>query len=181
MKVFRFWANGSKFAQLGVVKSDDWSMFDQLTGASVTQTWQPMVFDLEPRRKKPDFWSLAGVPIVPERTWTVLKDFLGNEIEPLPAFLSKTNEALLILHPLGILDCLDQQNSEFRQFRDGGVGAPVKYRFISKCINGRRMFRLHETWKVETFITEPFQLFVEAHNLGGLIFSQSSLVDDISE
>lgn len=178
MKVYRYSPNGDAFNQLRMLSTERWGFGRTLIGRRLAQEWTPLEVEIEKRKKKPDFYDLFLVPVFNRRALEVFQPLLSGRIEALPLAIKDSNEQLYLIHVLDILDCFDYARATY-EAEEGLPPRITTYRFKSRCIGDRLLFRLHETWSAEVLITDAFAKVVAENNLKGLIIKPSTLLDDV--
>ena len=67
-------------------------------------------------------------------------------------------------------DALDERETAFKHFRDGGIGDVERFAFDEGKLKGETIFKIPQTPEPYTLVTEPFVSAVEEAGLSGFQF-----------
>lgn len=145
-------------------------------------TWEPIYVeyasdvydDMDERYERvPNFPSISGNITCDEESKLILDELVHDHVEFLP-LLSHTikDRQLYILYPKTILDCLDNEQSEFVRTRTGYIRGISRHVFRSDCISDTPIFRLPIAGSPSSrpYVSDEFQQLIEDNNLTGLEF-----------
>ena len=120
----------------------------------------------------PSFPGLSMHITCNEEIKSILDGLLHKHVDFLPlASHMIRDEQYYILYPKTILDCLDNEQSEFSRFQRYILGVK-KYIFKPDCIGNTPIFRLPIAGSPigQPYVNDKFKQLVEENNLTGLRF-----------
>ena len=106
-------------------------------------------------------------------TKSVVDALLHEHVDFLPlASHTIKDDQYYILYPRIVLDCLDNEESEFVRLRSGYIRGVRRYAFKPDCIGDTPMFRLPIAGSPigSPFVNDAFKQLVENNHLTGLEF-----------
>lgn len=145
-------------------------------------TWPPIYVeydtfvydDMDERYERvPNFPSISGNITCDEESKLILDEFVYAHVEFLPLLSHTIKERqLYILYPKTILDCLDNEKSEFVRTRSGYLRGIRKHVFKTACIGDTPIFRLPIAGSPSSrpYVNDEFKQLVEDNKLTGLEF-----------
>ena len=142
--------------------------------------WRPVYVQVvdewgSKHERMPSFPGLSMDITCGEETKSILDGLLHEHVDFLPlASHTIRDDQYYILFPRTILDCLDNELSEFRRMPSGYIVGVPKYVFKPDCIGATPIFRLPIAGSPigEPYVNDTFKQLVEDHNLTGLKFSK---------
>lgn len=148
------------------------------------QSWQQVYVgyatdaypDFDPKRAPiPSFPALSSSIACGTNARTAFNSLLRDHVDILPlASHTIRDDKYYILYPKTVLDCLDNEESEFARTRSGYIMGVRRYVFEADCIGNTPMFRLPIGGSPigEPYVNDNFKRLVEDKNLTGLKFSK---------
>ena len=110
-----------------------------------------------------------------EEIKSILDGLLHDHVDFLPlASHTIRDDQYYILYPKTVLNCLDNDVSEFIRLRSGYIRGVKRYVFKSDCIGDTPMFRLPIAGSPigEPYVNDRFKQLVEDNNLTSLEFTK---------
>lgn len=156
------------------------SVLDYVNGKSLK--WKPVSVEYdtdlyddtdERHERVPDFLRMSGSITCNEAAKSIVDEAVHEYVEFLP--LTSTtikDEQYYILYPKTILDCLDNEQSEFVRTRTGYIRGISKHVFRSDRIGDTPIFRLPvagSPWG-RPYVNDKLKQLIEDNNLTGLEF-----------
>ena len=144
--------------------------------------WQPVyvsydtdVYDYTDERHEriPSFLRFSGSIVCNEKTMSIIEDFIDGYAEFLPLMSNTIRETqYYLLYPTEILDCLDNELTEFARTRSGYITGIRRHAFRLDCIGDTPIFRLPVAGSLWgwPYVNDRFKQLVEDNNLTGLEF-----------
>ena len=179
MQIYRYRTDGDRYKRLRIINEKRMMFSYEFDGRSIAQHWLPIEVEIEKGKINADFYNLNFVPVLNQRALEVFQSNLGAHVEVLPLEVRGAEEKLFLLNVRDILDCLDRSRTISKTGNDNSPLWVTTYRFRSDCIGKRLLFRLPDTWKSETLITESFFRVAVENKLYGLVINQSTLLDTV--
>lgn len=121
----------------------------------------------------PSFPGLSMDITCGEESKSILEGLLHGHVDFLPlASHTIRDDQYYIVYPRTILDCLDNELSEFRRMSSGYIVGVAKYAFKPDCIRATPIFRLPIAGSPigRPYVNDTFKQLVEDNNLTGLEF-----------
>ncbi len=166
MQLYIYRPDPDRYDALYLENSDDWTVFDRLTGPSLAAEWQPVPVAVYEGAERTDFPYLAShVPVFSRRAWQALGPLLGHHVEALE--LSGTDDWLAI-NVLSVIDALDFERADLDRFVSGGISAVNRYAFRPDVAITAPIFKVRGAEQKDVLVTLAFKERVEAAGLRGL-------------
>ncbi|MCY4021359.1 MAG: hypothetical protein OXG39_18270 [Chloroflexi bacterium] len=152
---------------------DDYTL-PKRDGTRQLASWQPQQVWYHPAhfredRGIADFPRCSGEFVCNTEVRDLVDELLADYVEFLPlTFPDSADTEYYAINVLSILDCLDNEQSEFSYY--GPLKKINKYAFKTDCVSGVPMFRLPIQRSVNLFVDDEFKQLVEDNNLTGLEF-----------
>ena len=145
-------------------------------GTSELETWEPQHLTYESYEAEDinlglsNFPGWGGLSACDAKAKEVLGTLTADGVEFLPLLVPEISHTkYFAINVLTILDCLDNERSEFGYFGDLRMRID-KYEFKPDCIGDTPIFKLPIFTRVRTYVTDSFKQLVEDNNLTGLEF-----------
>lgn len=160
-------------------KDEDYSGKLAFNGHPKLDNWMPIEFFVfNPLAKRGNFFSLPNYSAFACDKLAVdrLYEFLDFGAELLPIYLEDGTE-LFIVNVTDCVNALDQKNTVYDYYPEGGRGRILKYAFHKNRFSESSIFKIPETAATQVFtftgIKSPNEEFYHAYNdskLSGLVF-----------
>jgi len=174
MNVFELKADANHYEVLALADEKDWNKVLERLGEPMCPMWSPLKVEIlrddEHKDRLPsDFPSLGGVlPVFSRRAVEALKDVLTANGEILP--LDCPEGDYLAYNTRKIVDALDEGRSALKRFKDGGVMHVVHYEFHPSRLDEVSIFKIPQTVRSRTYVTDEFVRRVREAGLAGFNF-----------
>ena len=130
--------------------------------------------DTDERHERiPNFPGLSSCITCDEKAKSILDELIHDHADFLPLTSHTiTDKQFYILHFKTILDCLDNERSEFARLQAGYIMGIRRHVFKSDCIGDTPIFRLPIAGSPpgRPYVNDKFKQLVEDHHLTGLEF-----------
>ena len=127
----------------------------------------------------PHFPGLSSDIACDEKAKSILDELIHGYVDFLPlASHTITDKQYCILYPKTLLDCLDNERTEFVRTQSGFIFGVRRYVFKSDCIGDTPIFRLplptadNPSPIFCPYVNDEFKQLVEDNNLTGLEFEK---------
>ena len=110
-----------------------------------------------------------------EEIKSILGGLLHEHVDFLPlASHTIRDDQFYVLYPKTVLDCLDNDKSEFVRLRSGYIRGVKRYEFRPDCIGTTPIFQLPVAGSPigRPYVNDAFKQLAEDNNLTGLRFSK---------
>lgn len=173
MKVWKLEADDKEFI-LRIANPDDSKKLMFMEGEQ--DNWEAIDFITEKnRRRNSDFpHIISGILGVQAKAKLIIEPYIEDKARYLPInFLDKDEtKEMFIIFVTNIIDCLDEDNTEYRIRHDGSKGMMIKESFISeKLTNDDLLFKIKQSF-TSIYCTDKFKKIIESHKLKGIHFRE---------
>lgn len=176
MNVYLLAADANHYQNLALAREENWQrLLDWFDGNPIGSSWRPVAVhvlrDDRANRDLPpsDFPALsAGIPVFSGRALRALEDLLGENGEILP--LTSEDGNYSAYNVTRLIDALDEQHSQLKQFRDGSIMDIVDHQFRPERLVGATVFKLPQVARMQVYVTDDFVSRVKAAGLSGFDF-----------
>jgi hypothetical protein len=116
--------------------------------------------------------------------WTSFPTFSKRAVEALRDLLEPNGEILPLICEFGdyyafntttVVDALDEEHSELKRFKDGGIMRILRYEFYPEKLQGLSIFKLSQLPGGD-YVTDTFVQRVQEAGLVGFDFSEAQRV-----
>lgn len=172
MKVYRLTAQLEDYQHIKPVDSRDWSLFQQLRGRPVSDSWSPVAVEVvreTANRPMSDFPHLAShVPVFTDILADALEPVLRGSGELLP--LSFPAKSLVAFNVTNVVDVLDETKSSLVRLDevDGRIVNITKHAFHSNRLPRTGIFKIPQRPVGWVYVTDRFVEAVSSINASGL-------------
>lgn len=175
MKIWQLDIEADKYKCLELADKKDWDLFDNFDGRTQFESWYPIKVDFIKSAKKkkiPDAIYLSpSAPVFNNKSIEVLKKYMDGDVEFLS--LGKLEDMeYYIINPIKVVDCIDQEKSEFQRFSDGRIMWCNQYSFVAEKVKGLHIFRILEVPRALILVSDEFKQKTENSKLEGFIFKE---------
>jgi hypothetical protein len=174
MTVFELKADANNYEVLALADSQGWGMILDHLGGLMGHAWEPPEVEIlrdeeHTNRPRSDFPSLGGVlPVFSRRAVDALRDVLTANGEILPLVCAEGE--YFAYNTLKVVDALDEERSAVKRFKDGGVMRVVHHEFLPEKLHGVSVFKIPQTIRSRTYVTDEFVRRVREAGLVGFNF-----------
>jgi hypothetical protein len=137
------------------------------------------MYVFNPKKKKGNFFSLGGIGalVFDQKAHDIMLTVFDMAGEILP--INVSGENLYILNVLECVNMLDEKNTVWDYYPDGGRGRILKYSFFKNRLSESSLFKIPQTSKAEILTysgvkdcEDEFYSLYHNNNLTGLIFEE---------
>jgi hypothetical protein len=152
-------------------------IFNRLSiGVRCADWWQPVPMKRKPARvrknrgKPMDIIGLMGCGLtLSDRAVEVLAPLIGDVIELLPIAYDGP-EHFQVVNMLDVIDCLDEERSQYERYDNGKIMIIDKYVFKPGSTDGHHLFKCKQCL-LEDLASADFKALVEESGLIGAYFT----------
>jgi len=165
--------------QFFLPKDEKCPFFNEMDGTPKLESWSPpAVFIYKPKHKAGNFYNLSnGLLIADQRAAGALRNLFEKAGELLP--LPYKDELYHVLNVTSVVDCLDQNKTEWETTDTGFRYLIKRYVFRPERLKGSPIFKIPEKVLTSIFLVEgllrpeqEFRAIVSGEGLKGLIFKE---------
>lgn len=179
-EIFRLKTNPDKHDDLLTVlgsRPGGWTpIFNRLSeGVRCAGWWQPVPMEWtratarKNRGKLVDFIGLMGLGLAfSDRAAEVLAPLIGDVIELLPLAYDGPG-GFRVVNMLDIVDCLDEEGSQYERYDNGEIMIVDKYAFKPGSTDGHHLFKCKQCL-LHDLVSVEFKALVEEKGLVGAYF-----------
>jgi len=172
MNVYTLRPDSDHYQAIELETDEAWDPFlDRFDGRAIGGAWWhprieilrevPRDYDLLPG----DFPSLGGIiPVFSQKAVSALRDLLEENGELLPLVCDEGE--YFAYNVTRIVDALDEKQSSVDRFATGNIMGISRYHLQSTALDSLTIFKLPQSARVETYVTDTF---VDRASKGGLV------------
>ncbi len=158
-----------------LVSAEDWGLeyCNTFDGRSKIAAWEPIELvrawgSKTKRIAEMADLALVGLYVLSKNAVEELYDLIKNDVELLPVMVE--GEERWVMYVTSVLDCLDYEKSEYKQFSDGSVLSFDALMFKEDAIAGHNVFRHRERPRGFIYASEAFMKRVKSIDPNGTKF-----------
>ena len=175
MKVWKLEADEKEFA-INFLNEDDIDKVCQGVGEE-KQNWEPVDFVTDSNRRcNSDFPHIMnGLFAVQAKAKSIIEPYIGDKVQFLPINFHDKDavKEMFIMNVTNIIDCLDEENTQYDIWFDGTRGIITKEHFFAdKLSEDDLLFKIKQTYRKRVYCTEKFKTLIESHKLKGIHFRE---------
>ena len=154
-------------SRLSLDTTDDYSIFKIWKNPAPIDDWQPLALTYS--GELPDVIGLRSIML-----WAGDKaqTFQSTDYQALPVTINGI--PYYAIHITHVLDCLDQNQSQFKRFKNRNIGVE-HYVLRADCIGDVSLFTIPDDGYSAIFATDDFKAWVSAQGWTGLSFFEVQL------
>jgi|GEM_PF-743330 len=175
MKVWKFESNDKEFRITNINREDN-KIIREVVGEE-KKNWEPVDFITESnRRRNSDFPHIMnGLFAIQDKAKSIIEPYILDKVQFLPINFHDKDvlKEMHIMNVTNIIDCLDEENTQYDIWFDGTRGIVTKEHFFAdKLSEDDLLFKIKQTSRSDVYCTDKFKKLIESHKLKGIHFRE---------